>query len=322
MAGPGARLRCNSGRGRGVAATRTLRRSVDRGSPVFKRGYNGDMFTPRLPASYRRSLVVGTILVLLGTAPDAVAAANGATGLLSHRAVYSLSRHMESTASDIAGIKGRLEITFEVACDGWRMEQYIGFRLYHTDGGGIEHVAQLSGWESTDGADYWFSARSYQDRNLLEELGGVARIDEPGGSGEARFAKPEKESRPLPAGTIFPARHLAELITAARAGKQHLARTVFDGSTLDSPYEITAFIGGERAPANEKVSKFVSEKRSWPLRLAYFKHAATRPSPEFEMSAVVYENGVTGDMIYDYSDFSIDVKLRELEALPVQECAQ
>ncbi len=284
-------------------------------------GYNNDMPASRLLQSYQLLVVLATILVLAGTVPGAAASQSGAPGLLSHRAVYSLSRHIRSTASDIAGVKGRLEITFEVACDGWRMEQYIGFRLYHAEGAGLEHVAQLSGWESTDGTDYWFSTRSYQDRELLEELGGVARIDEPGGSGETRFAKPEKELRPLPTGTIFPARHLAELIEAARAGKQHLARTVFDGSTLDSPYEITAFIGGERAPGDENVPQGISEKRSWSFRLAYFKHAAIQPSPEFEMSAILYENGVAGDMIYDYGDFSIDVKLRELEALPAQKCA-
>ena len=44
------------------------------------------------------------------------------------------------------------------------------------------------------------------------------------------------------------------------------------------------------------------------------------PSPEFELSAILYENGVAGDMIYDYGDFSMDVKLRELEILPVMEC--
>lgn len=278
------------------------------------------MSAPRLLQPSRLLAVLATILVLTGTAPGAPAAQSGGPGLLSHRAVYSLSRHIGSSANDITGVKGRLEITFEVACDGWRMEQYIGFRLYHAEGAGLEHVARLSGWESTDGADYWFSTRSYQDRELLEELGGVARIDEPGGSGETRFAKPAKELKPLPAGTIFPARHLAELIEAARAGKQHLARTVFDGSTSDSPYEITAFIGGERAPVDENVPQGVSEKRSWSFRLAYFKHAAIQPSPEFEMSAILYENGVAGDMIYDYGDFSIDVKLRELEALPRQEC--
>ena len=160
-------------------------------------GYNDDMLT------YRRLAVLGAILFLAGTVPGAMAAQSGAPGLLSHRAVYSLSKHVGSTASDIAGVKGRLEITFEVACDGWRMEQYIGFWLYHAEGAGLEHVAQLSGWESTDGADYWFSTRSYGDRELLEELGGVARLDEPGGSGETRFAKPAKEVRPLPAGTIY-----------------------------------------------------------------------------------------------------------------------
>ena len=274
------------------------------------------MMTSHLLASCRRLIVVGAILFLSGAAE----AQSGAPGLLSHRAVYGLSKHIGSATSDVTGVKGRLEITFEVACDGWRMEQYIGFRLYHAEGAGFEHVAHLSGWESTNGADFWFNTRSYQDRELSEELGGVARLDEPGASGETRFAKPEKETVPLPAGTIFPARHLAELIATAKAGKQHLTRTVFDGSTLDSPYEITAFIGLERAPGDENVPRIVSEKRSWSFRLAYFKLEAMQPSPEFELSAVLYENGVAGDMIYDYGDFSIDVKLRELEVLPVREC--
>ena len=268
-----------------------------------------------------RQLIVAVAIVLLAAiVPGSVTAEGGAPGLLSHRAVYSLSNHVGTAYSDIAAVKGRLEVTFEVACDGWRIEQYIGFRLYTAQGPDLEHVAQLSGWESTDGADYWFNTRTYQDRELLEEIGGIARLDEPGGSGDTRFAKPVKEVRPLPAGTIFPARHLAELISAARNGEQHVTRTVFDGSTLDSPYEITAFIGKERAGGDTHAPPIVSHQRSWSFRLAYFKHSALQPSPEFEMSAILYENGVAGDMVYDYGNFAIDVKLRELEALPVQDC--
>lgn len=264
----------------------------------------------------------GTVLVLSSIASGVGAAQGDMPALLSHRAVYGLSQHIGSASTDITAVKGRLEITFEVACDGWRIEQYIGFRLYHAEGAGLEHVARLSGWESTDGIDYWFNTLSYQDRELLEEISGVARLDKPGGSGLTRFAKPAKETKPLPAGTIFPARHLAELIAAARSGKQHLTRTVFDGSTLDSPYEITAFIGKERAPGGEDSPEFVAEQRSWSFRLAYFKTAAVQPSPEFELSAILYENGVAGDMIYDYGDFAIDVKLRELEPLQAQSCLQ
>lgn len=278
------------------------------------------MSTSGLLESYRHLAALGTVLLVAGTTASVMAAQSGAPGLLSHRAVYGMSQHVGSTASDIAGVKGRLEITFEVACDGWRMEQYIGFRLYHPEGAGLEHVAHLSGWESSNGTDFWFSTRSYQDRQLLEELSGVARLNGPDGSGETRFAKPQKEVKPLPAGTIFPARHLADLIATAKAGEPHLTRTVFDGSTMDSPYEITAFIGRERATGDENVPTIVSTKRSWSFRLAYFKLATLQPTPEFELSAILYENGVAGDMIYDYGDFAIDVKLRELEVLPVPEC--
>ena len=270
--------------------------------------------------SVRRAMIAASAVLMLCVAHAAFAVQSASSGLLSHRAVYTLSQHLGTASSDIAGVNGRLEITFEVACDGWRIEQYIGFRLYHVEGADLEHVAQLSGWESTNGADYWFRPRSYQDRELLEEIGGVARLRQNGRGGETRFAKPVKETRPLPPGTIFPARHLAELISAARNGEQHLTRTVFDGSTLDSPYEITAFIGRERKAGGANSLQSVSGKRSWPFRLAYFKPSAVQPSPEFELSAVLYENGVAGDMIYDYGDFAINVKLAELESLPAQEC--
>ena len=271
-------------------------------------------------ASLRHSAAFAVGLLLFTTVAAAPPAPVGAPGLLSHRAVYAMSQHMGTAISDIVGVKGRLEVTFETACDGWRMEQYIGFHLYHTEAADLEHVAHLSGWESDNGTDFWFNTVSYQNRTLLEELSGVARLDAPGGSGQARFAKPAPEVRPLPAGTIFPARHLEELLAAARAGEEHLTRTVFDGSTMDSPYEITAFIGKERAPGGESLSKVISGERSWPFRLAYFKVAAIEPSPEFELSAILYENGVAGDMVYDYGDFAIDVKLRELEALPAPQC--
>ena len=270
--------------------------------------------------SCRRLSVAGAMVLASVSIASSAPAESGAPGLQSHRAVYSMSQHIGSSANDIVGVKGRLEITLEVACDGWRIEQYIGFRLYHAEGAGLEHVAHLSGWESTNGIDFWFNTRSYQDRKLLEELSGVARLKAPQASGETRYARPEKMLRPLPAGTVFPARHLAELIESAKAGKRQLTRTVFDGSTMDSPYEITAFIGVERPPGGTDLPGVVARKRSWPFRLAYFKVAAMEPSPEFELSAVLYENGIAGDMIYDYGNFAIDVQLREVEALPAPEC--
>ena len=34
----------------------------------------------------------------------------------------------------------------------------------------------------------------------------------------------------------------------------------------------------------------------------------------------MYANGVAGDMLYEYGDFSMQVELVELELLPVPEC--
>lgn len=269
-----------------------------------------------MPALHRPRSIARIALLIAALASADIASA---AGLLSHRAVYNLSRAHSSFGMDVTGVRGRLEMTFEQACDGWHMEQLIGFRLYHPQGPGIEHLAQLSGVESVDGADYRFSTRSYVDREVQERIGGIAHLDTPGSTGETRFSEPVAATRSLPPGTIFPARHLNELITAARRGERHLARTVFDGSTLDSPYEITAFIGEPRAPSTDAPAG-LEGLRSWPLHLAYFHVGSLEPSPEFEMSAVLYENGVAGNMIYDYGDFSIDVTLSELETLPPAEC--
>ncbi|MDX1431569.1 MAG: DUF1849 family protein [Gammaproteobacteria bacterium] len=267
---------------------------------------------------HRHRLLVAVPLLVVALAPIGEAQA---AGLLSHRAVYSLTRAHSSQAMDVTGVKGRLEMTFEAACDGWRMEQFIGFQLYHPQGPGLEHLAQLSGWESVDGADYRFNTLSYVDREVQEKLGGVAHVEAHGKAGETTYSTPEPITRSLPPGTIFPARHLAELVAAAARGERHLARTVFDGSTMDSPYEIVAFIGEPREPSAQAPAG-LEGLRSWPLRLAYFRVATKQPSPEFEMSAVLYENGVAGDMVYDYGDLAIDVKLAELERLPATECRQ
>ena len=112
-------------------------------------GYNGVMSIHGTVVAQRRSRVFGSILVLSCIVSDvAVARTVVEPALLSHRAVYGLPQHIGSASSDITAVQGRLEITFEVACDGWRIEQYIGFRLYHAEGAGLEHVARLSGWES------------------------------------------------------------------------------------------------------------------------------------------------------------------------------
>ena len=240
--------------------------------------------------------------------------------LAPHRAEYALSRHASSTTTEVASVSGRMALRIEASCDGWRIEQAMAFRIYDSDGASLEHAAHLSGFESADGQEYWFSTRSFEDRALAEEVGGVARQGHDGLAAKARFSRPRSYERELPEGTLFPTAHIAALVDAAAQGKQQITRTVFDGSTEDSPYEISAFIGRPLPGSGDRPGP-LARTRSWPVRLAYFAVGAVEPTPEFEMSTVLYENGVAGDMVYDYGDFAIDVRLTELELLARPQCA-
>ena len=241
--------------------------------------------------------------------------------LVPHRALYELSQHRGTFESSIDGVSGQLELRFEASCDGWRLEQFLGFRLHFQGLDPNPHLSHLSAWETGDGLEFWFTTKSYQGSELTEEIGGVARMSDAHGDGEAQFTRPTEHTRALPRGTLFPIRHVEALIDAALAGEQHLRRIVFDGTSEDSPYEISAFIAPP-ASSDEAALGPLRGKRSWPLRLAYYRAGTVDPQPDFEMSVLLYANGVAGDMVYDYGDFAMDVKLQELEMLPVPQCSE
>jgi len=242
-----------------------------------------------------------------------------AAGLVAHRAVYDMRRASASIESDVVGVQGRMEVNVEASCDGWRLEQFLGFRVMDGDGGVYEHLARLEGFESREGREYWFNTKTWEDRRLTEELAGVARVDPGEGPGRVRLSKPEAQTIALPPGTLFPTGHIAALVDAASAGERRLRRTVYDGSTLESPYEISAAIGARRAGADGRFDA-LEDAAAWPVHLAYFPVSAVEPAPDFQMEVLLYENGVAGDMVYDYGTFTVAVRLETLELLPTPSC--
>jgi hypothetical protein len=268
------------------------------------------MRAPRLPFHLAASVIMVSLLAAATTrAGDTIAP---------HAAQYRLSLHPNG-AADVVAVKGRLEVRFEASCDGWRLEQSLGFRMVVEDGSGLEHLAYLVGFEENDGASFTFETHTWENRQLVEKVSGVVRKDPATGAVRVRYAAPEARAEALPAGTLFPGEHVRALLAAARAGERSTMRTVFDGSTADNPYEISAWIGNEHGPGSADPLALAG-RRSWPVRLAYFTLDATEPRPDFEMSVRLFDNGVAGDMIYDYDDFGIDVTLETVELLPQPRC--
>jgi hypothetical protein len=287
-----------------------------------------EMATIRPARGRRRNLVAAVLgllavvagaLVAAGAARDAVAGAlavgvhsGDRSRLVPHRATYVLSRGAGSRDQQIVSVAGRLQVSFEASCDGWRIVQAMGLRLFAEGGVAADSVSTLTAWETADGRDYWFNTLGYDQGRLSEVLAGRAHVALPEGPGRLRLSSPNREERELPAGTVFPVAHIEALLDAASDKARALSMVVFDGSTRDSPYEISAFFGAPKAPNPKAGSTAV---RGWPVRLAYYRTGAVSPAPEFEMSLVLHDNGVAADMVYDYGDLEIDVALRDVEVL-------
>jgi len=232
---------------------------------------------------------------------------------------YALElRHDSISSGGVAGLKGHLEVRVEQSCDGWSTQQSLGFRVIGQDGSDFEHLAHLQSFEA-NGGDFTFNSQTWENRQSVEQVAGVAGRDPRDGTAMVRYSKPEASRARLTAQTIFPADHAREVGDAARAGKRVLMHTVFDGSSIDNPFQISSWIGNPRAPRAADVGA-LAQHSSWPVRLAYFAVDATDPLPQFEMSVVLYDNGVAGDMVYDYGEFEVNVILKEVTLLPVANC--
>jgi hypothetical protein len=246
-----------------------------------------------------------------------VAGAQAQPAVVPHAASYELTLHPSARGGEVAAVKGRLEVRLDLSCDGWQLEHSLGFRMLTDDGAALEHLAHLSGFEDRDGSDFVFNTRTWEDRELVERIAGVARRDGPGP--RVRYSLPEAALEDLPPDTIFPGQHLEELLAAARAGKRGLMRTVFDGSTANNPFQVSSWFGTAQ-PAGAQAPPALAGRTAWPVRLAYYPAHAVEPQAQFEMSVLLYDNGVAGDMVYDYGEFAIDVRLVELEMLLAPKC--
>ena len=268
----------------------------------------------------KRRLLIGAAIFSAVLQPAASVA--GGTILVPHRATYEMKLGASNSGSQIVGIDGRMVLIYEASCDGWSVQQLMGYRVRRVEGPEIENAFNFSSWESHDGKAYSFSLRVHRDRELVEELRGAADLEAPGGPGKAVFTKPDGQEMALPEGSIFPTEHILRLIESAQAGEGHFTRPVFDGASLDGPFEVSAFIGPETMPEADanKARHQLTSRRSWPMRLAYFKVAALEPQPDFEISVRLFDNGVADNLIFDYGDFAIGSTLQDVEELPAPDC--
>jgi hypothetical protein len=236
--------------------------------------------------------------------------------VIPHHAVYELSLK-SGGHSEVSDVSGTLVYDLEDACDGWAQSYRLDITMLYQTGEEVEFGMNVASWESKDGRRYRFFVKQLQGDQVTEEYRGDAELSVPGGPGTAHYTLPEEKTLELPAGTFFPTAHSLRVLEMMAHGDQIFWATLFDGSDGSGALGVNAIVSDRR-------DADAAAGRSWPLlagsrfsnvQMAFFKSGDESALPESEQQLQMFDNGVTGELIFDYGDFKVLGTLKELKPL-------
>lgn len=242
--------------------------------------------------------------------------------LVPFSAVYDLRLGRTDPGGSVVDMNGRYAVEFGDACEAFTTSQRLVSRLTNADGDSSVSDYQTTTVEQRDGLRYRFTVRQEADNQPAVELVGNARLKGKGKGGNVNISRPAEEELELPAGAVFPTEHAARLIATGISGKTNLTVPLYDASTDDGLYDVSAFVG--KTQPIEKAANGLRAKlkglRSWPVRLAYFPWGAKSEKPIYEVGFRLYENGVSDDIVIDYGDFAVKAEMTTLDLPPAPKC--
>ncbi|HEY7581583.1 MAG TPA: cell envelope integrity EipB family protein [Acetobacteraceae bacterium] len=236
------------------------------------------------------------------------------TASAAHRAIYNLTLNA-SRGGDVVAARGTMGYEVIDACDGWAVRQRLSMTLTNSEGQDIQMVSDYATWEAKDGLKFRFHMKQTTDTAVTSQTDGDARLEGPGGAGQAHYTVPEDTTKPLPAGTLFPMAHTSAILAAAQAGKKFVALPLFDG-TDDSGAEDSSIVVLDWKKPEPNKYPLLASLPSTRVRLAFFDHSSTGETPTYQVGMRYWENGVADNLQMDFGDFVMDAKMTDLTPLP------
>lgn len=257
-------------------------------------------------------LAAGSVMAL------AVSVGPAAAELAPHRAIYSLSLGETQEPGQFLGVGGAVRTTLEKTCDAWITVEQVNMNVITQTGDSLKQKLAYTGWESLDGKRYRFAAR-YVTNGEDKKFKGVAHVDSKN-FGEAVYSQPKKIIMKLPPGTQFYWGLTSWLIKQARAGASRAEAVVFDGTDEEGPQRAIAFI----IPLPKKTAKSklgpLLDRPGWTMRIAFYPLGSRAAAPDYEVQAVILDNGVTPELKLIFTSFTAVQTLEKIEALTLPQC--
>ena len=248
------------------------------------------------------------------------------TPLATYRAVHDLTLDPAKDSPDMAAVNARLVTEFSgSACAGYTTTTRFVTEAEDADGGKKVNDSRTVTFETGDGR-LDFDNQSYDDGKLDQASRGTAQRADGGVS--VKLTKPTRKTVTLGADVVFPTEQVSRVLEAARAGQHFVKFTGYDGlDDGETPSPTTIVIGPVSTdPSDVGDETAIAEAgfatmEHWPITINYFDpDTGVDQSPNYTMTAIVYDNGIMRQLKLDYGNFALIGRLVQLDKLPEKPC--
>lgn len=264
------------------------------------------------------TIATGFLSGVLALAPAATAAT---VQLVPHRAVYELSARPGNGFGSSGSVRGLLTYEISDGCDGWSVNQKAGIDLSPPEGESVRFEWSQATWEAKDASAYRYVIKEGQAGAEGTQRRGELRYDKPGAEGTLTTELPGRSESRVPS-ALLPVQHTKSLIERATAGDVVFYSSIFDATVDQKPVEISAGIGPADAAWVTRGGKFapLEKVKSRRVDFAFFVEDLPDGTPDFEQSIQLYDNGVIGEVNFEFAGLQVEGTLRKLEMLEPQGC--
>jgi hypothetical protein len=250
--------------------------------------------------------------------------------LAPHRAVYELTLVHARGGQGLTSVVGRMAYDLVgSACEGYTQNMRFVTRMSYQSGNTSVADLRSSTWEDGLGKRFRFDSTQFRNEKATEStVGDAARL----GATEdikVELTRPAKKSITLPSRVYFPVQHTIALLQAAKAAKASFRADLYDGSEKgEKVYDTVAALGRvQAAGSNRKLPAVAGAERlnglrAWPVAMAYYEPRSDGIDalPVYEISFLMFENGVSRKLRIDYGEFALEGELTNISFHEPSKC--
>ena len=269
-----------------------------------------------------RLTALGALVLLVALPLRSGSAAPDGIVLAPHRAIYELTLATTRGGSGVSSVLGRMAYDLTGSpCEGYTQNMRFVTRMTNQSGNTVVTDLRSTTWEDARGKRFRFDSSQYRDEKATDAtIGDAAR---PGASEDVKveLTKPAKKNISIPSRVYFPVQHTIALLNAAKATKSSFRADLYDGSEKgEKVYDTVAAIGRvQPAGSNRQLAQIKNAERldglkGWSVSIAYFEPGAGKQDalPVYELSFLMFENGVSRKLYIDYGEFALQGDLTEI----------